>query len=686
MKLSIKRPRLERPTRTQLAWAAPSATLAVLIVIWAALGLVDAPAAATVAAVLALAALSALSSQRGRSDALAHGLRAWWRSAMRLALLAVCALLSMWALEAPWNPSFLGIGLPYVLIEYALVALPLLALYLVGGRRSGATVPLTLACLVLGLAEYFVHLFKDQSILPGDIYALSTAAAVSGRYEYVIDGQVLLAAVIAGAAIAVASLVPRPGIVGNAGSRRIPGPARTATNLTMGLAAALAVAVLATQPSYADDFGVELSNYWWAYDYSCRQGFLTTFIYEVQDMPIEAPDGYSASSARALEASYAEAYEASRDSGDEAASAQFDETLPSVVVIMNESFSDLSTYELLDIDYEGPAYIKGGLADALAVGELAVSVEGGGTCNTEFEMLTGHSLTFVGEGKYPYTLYDLSGTSSLARQLRSLGYETTAIHPNLATNWSRDRVYPELGFDEFLDIDDFEGAQEYHGATSDWATYERILEILGDSDAPQFVFDVTMQNHSGYNQGGIPEEDLTSYDPQDFDDPENEAYLNEYLSCINKSDSDLKEFISQLSELDRPVVVIFFGDHQPAFTEAYNDVYFEGEDGNTHAARQQQTVYFTWANYDVAGSSQNDVQRDSSSCYLAAQALYDIGAPLTNYQEASLVVSESMPFIDLFGYMAADGLWHTGDQETESSSVYEDYRWLEYRNFIKNIV
>ena len=41
-----------------------------------------------------------------------------------------------------------------------------------------------------------------------------------------------------------------------------------------------------------------------------------------------------------------------------------------------------------------------------------VSVMGGGTANSEFEFLTGNSMAFIGTGKYPYQLYDLSESDS----------------------------------------------------------------------------------------------------------------------------------------------------------------------------------------------------------------------------------------------------------------------------------
>ena len=136
-------------------------------------------------------------------------------------------------------------------------------------------------------------------------------------------------------------------------------------------------------------------------------------------------------------------------------------------------------------------------------GSLAVSTSGGGTCNTEFEFLCGVSLGLVGQGIYPFSFFDLSEAPSLPRQFDALGYATVAMHPNLASNYNRMVVYPDLGFQEFLDIDDFEGAPWYHSGVSDAATFERILELLREDPGPQLIYDLTMQNHSAYNQNNL---------------------------------------------------------------------------------------------------------------------------------------------------------------------------------------
>ena len=142
---------------------------------------------------------------------------------------------------------------------------------------------------------------------------------------------------------------------------------------------------------------------------------------------------------------------------------------------------------------------------------MLASVTGGGTANSEFEFLTGATTAFVGLGKIPYQLYQMNGVNSLAKDLKELEYTATAMHPQNPVNYHRDKIYQQLGFGDFLSIGDFEGAPCYHAGVCDYATYDKILDLLRTDEAPQFIFDVTMQNHGGYDYGTVPAEELTNY-------------------------------------------------------------------------------------------------------------------------------------------------------------------------------
>ena len=166
---------------------------------------------------------------------------------------------------------------------------------------------------------------------------------------------------------------------------------------------------------------------------------------------------------------------------------------------MNETFSDLSIYQNLHAGYEGPTFFKS-ISDAVARGTLYVSAYGGGTCNTEFEFLTGNSMAYLGR-RVPLLHLQPHADQEPRQQFSDLGYATTAMHPNHGTNWNRENVYRDFGFDNFLTINDFADADRLRGMVTDEATYDKILDLLNENSDPQFIFDVTMQNHSGTRRG-----------------------------------------------------------------------------------------------------------------------------------------------------------------------------------------
>lgn len=293
------------------------------------------------------------------------------------------------------------------------------------------------------------------------------------------------------------------------------------------------------------------------------------------------------------------------------------------------------------------------IAGAAVLACIVSNVTGGGTTNTEFEFLTGCSMANFGPGVYPYTVYDLSRAEGLPRQFSALGYATTAMHPQIGTNWNRVNAYSDLGFDRFLTIDDFEGSDTLRGHVTDRATYDKVLDVLASGSEPQFIFDVTMQNHSGYDTGLLGEEDTTHLSIDGADDP----LVDEYVSLIRHSDEDLEYFIERLRELDRPVVLVLFGDHQPYLTQGYNDLWYPGEDAAEHARRVYQTDYVVWANYDIAGCDQVSEVDDVSASFLASEVAQLIGAPLTSFQKAHIELRRALPEISAACYEDAAGGW-----------------------------
>ena len=114
------------------------------------------------------------------------------------------------------------------------------------------------------------------------------------------------------------------------------------------------------------------------------------------------------------------------------------------------------------------------------------------------------------------------------------------MHPYYATGWSRNLVYPDMGFDEMYFIEHYDEEKMVRKYISDQEYYEKIIERFESKGSKEdlFIMSISMQNHGGYTE---------KYD--NF--PENIRVLggtyedaNQYLSLLNKSDEALEDFIT----------------------------------------------------------------------------------------------------------------------------------------------
>lgn len=579
--------------------------------------------------------------------------------ATRIGILLLAGLFAMLGLETPSNHDLTWAYPLCILLEWTLISAVMIGVYHLFQRRGAAPAVVAILCWAIGMAQFFVITFKSMPIQPADLSALGTAAAVGAGYSYVFSafgfyGMALLAISMFLCSLATGFRTPKP-----QRTRKV-----LLTNLLVGALCLGGTFAHVTLIDYYNTLNITVYT-WRPLESYYRQGFIPTFISSAQTIKPPVPEAYDMGAAEELETSLAATYNSGE--GDDAsrvlAEGQFAQEKPTVIAIMNETFSDLSIYQNMHAGYEGPQFFKS-LSDTLARGTLYVSAYGGGTCNTEFEFLTGNSMSYLGSGVYPYTIYDLSETNNLAEQFKDLGYTTTAMHPNHGTNWNRENVYAGFGFDQFLTINDFQSADKLRGMVTDEATYDKILEMLETNDDPQFIFDVTMQNHSGYDTGLLPADKQLTYSI----DGESNSEVNEYLSLIEESDRALEEFIGKLRELDRPVVVVFFGDHQPFFPDTYNNRWFTNEDKAQHNMRLWTTDYIIWANYDVAGNSQTSDVTDLSTNYLGTELMNLIGAPLTNYQKAQLVLRQSLPAINTTGFLDSTGSVYLASVESDANA------------------
>ncbi|RMX11141.1 LTA synthase family protein [Vandammella animalimorsus] len=243
--------------------------------------------------------------------------------------------------------------------------------------------------------------------------------------------------------------------------------------------------------------------------------------------------------------------------------------LPHLVAVQSESFFDARSLHA-GIRGEVLADFDALRAEALSSGALQVPAWGANTVRSEFGFLCGIAPDSLGVHRFnPYRAIAAGWpVASLAGYLRQLGYRTVCIHPYPASFYLRDRVLPLLGFDEFLDIRQFEPSQRCGPYIGDAAVAERICALLDRAAAqPLFIFAITMENHGPLHLERITPEELQAL--YDRAPPPGCEELGIYLRHLRNANRMAARLRAHLARNPQPASLCWYGDHVPIMPAVY---------------------------------------------------------------------------------------------------------------------
>ena len=572
--------------------------------------------------------------------------------------LIIIPVLNFWLLEWFTHNPFETMK-PYVQwMNVALFWFSALFLFGLTGRVSRALGIQTVFCIIYGLANYFVLEFRGAPIQPWDILSIGTAASVADNYEYKLDKDALTA-LIGLLVLLVMEFFLRAGFPRSGKKRRI-WIARTALCLVTGL-----LCFGYTKMLHNEDFVQKKLR---LYDklftpttIQFKNGTVTAFLMELQYMSVEKPAGYSEDSAKEALASYE--------------TADVPERTPNIIVIMNEAFSDPAVLGQFSTNEDYMPFVHSLLdgAEDTVSGLLNVSVKGGNTANTEFEYLTGSSMAFLPYGSIPYQQYIKDETPSMASWLSDFGYRTVAMHPYRAAGWDRNKVYPLMGFDEMYFEEFYEDSALVRKYVSDEADYEKLIRIYEQKEPgePLFLFNVTMQNHSSYNDWA----DYDNFTPDITADGIDSDVLSAYLSLMKLSDQAIEELVQYFSEEEEDTVIVFFGDHQPTDSVINPILKLNGTTSSALSPEEEagryQVPFFIWANYEIEEESGLNI----SANYLASRTLDAAGLPKPGYFSFLTELEKQVPVISANHVSLSDGTFSAAD---EQDGLLNEYRTFQY--------
>ena len=563
-------------------------------------------------------------------------------------------------------------------------------LFLLIGSGRAALMVMWLFFGTFGLLESYIFDFRGSYITAWDIFSVGTALSVAGNYSFVPSvGAIRVMAMFACCLIPIAfcNLRIAPFNFLQSGRDKFDRLAKADETHAVSPAIKMApwhrwgmcavfLALLVSMAfslrvrSFVSWLGIS-DNLFHSDSNNEHDGVLIRLLYETQWLFPRKPEGYNAAEEAAILAKY-EAAAAS--AGVSAGSAAMRETAggmgegalpssgtadglpadPDVIVIMSESFADPRVDGDFEVNRDYMSFVHSlmdGEENAVS-GILNVSVLGGNTPNTEFEFLTGHSLAFLPKGSIPYQQYVRKPIEAMPSYFKEKGYYTIGMHPYESKGWDRDRVYPLLGFDEIHFLDYFEERQpEYvrKYVSDDFFLKEitRVVREAGEKSGKSvFSFNVTMQNHGGYGK-----RDYDNFNPgirvigSQAKSEEHIEFMENYLSLIELSDKAFRDFVDSYRDSERPTIIAFFGDHQPALVNLEPIFANKGKDRRSLDTEEEWDTYKVpfaiWANFDIEEAQGLEL----SANYLGNLLLKEAGMNLSGYRLFTEEFQERYPVL-----------------------------------------
>jgi hypothetical protein len=291
---------------------------------------------------------------------------------------------------------------------------------------------------------------------------------------------------------------------------------------------------------------------------------------------------------------------------------------------------------------------------------------GGETANVEFEILTGIPVAMFPEDSYPYQHYISRPVETLASLFRDAGYKSVAVHTYHSWFWSRNSVYPLLGFEKFLPLEAMEPVHRQGPFPSDDALVDRLLLELDDGDArPRFAFAITMVTHGPYLYELQAEPRIQALGQMR---PETRKELENYATLLSFADQSLGQLVERLRVRNRPTVLLVFGDHLPALGSRqaiYRETGFLGHDAEAPEARARmaRVPLAVWTNLPDLPPPRADLGMSFFGHYVLRAA----GIEPEGYFALLGDISSRVPVMQR-GLIKADGMWYRGRTDPALSS------------------
>ncbi|WP_187400926.1 LTA synthase family protein [Bifidobacterium longum] len=593
-------------------------------------------------------------------------------------------------------------------LNVILVALLYLMLLMLFNRFWTASIVILAVGIIVAAIEHFKVEIRYEAILPADLGFLGSNTG--NMLTFIPAGAHVTILVALGAfAVLLALILVLRHFDGRKG-RMI----RT-DNLSLNLTSRLILLLLpilvfalycihvSTTDSLANKFSRALGDtpsMWDSVYDAQRNGPLVAFTRQLNPKIMDKPSNYSEETMKKVAARYqkeAETINVSRTNNL---------TDSTVVYVLSESFSDPSRVPGLKTNKDSMPNIRKIKAGTTS-GLMLSSGYGGGTANLEYMGLSGLSMAnFESSLSSPYQqLVPSQHWTPTINQLWGAPVNSLGYHPYESSMYSRATNYKKFGFSHFYtltgpDVIKYQDKIDESPYVSDKSSYDSALEGIKSGKTNKFIQIITMQNHMPYHEW-YENNDYTaeSTTGTPLGDDEQQS-IETYQKGVEITDQATQEFLNELDALDKPVTVVFYGDHLPG-------IYSSASEDDNNSLALHLTDYFIWSN--KASSSQGNKASDaaySSPNFFVAQAADHMNAKVSPYlafltEMHSKIAAMEPPVVNKIQgwdripegqniYLDQNGNpMFTDDFDKETKQLLADYKLIQYditagKNYLKD--
>lgn len=584
-----------------------------------------------------------------------------------------------------------------LILNMLLIGVIYLILLMITNRFWIATPILLAAALVIAVIEHFKVTIRYEAILPSDLSFLGSNTGnlmsfVPTGWQWIALGAAALFAAFIALFVFLNHIDARHGRMIRSSNPAMNAVVRLLLVLCPGLLFGLYTMQVGTVGSWANVLSSALGDIpsMWDSVYDAqRNGPVVAFVRQFNPKVMDEPEGYSEETMQQVAERYADAADTINQTRDE----YLDES--TVIFVLSESFSDPSRVPGVELNKDAMPSVRQ-IKEQTTSGLMLSSGYGGGTANLEYMGLSGMSMAnFDSSLTSPYQqLVPNQHWTPTVNQMWGASENSLAFHPYEPSMYSRATNYKKFGFSHFYtlqgpDVIAHQDTIDSSPYVCDEATYRSVLEEVQSTDANQFIQVITMQNHMPYkNWYDDNEFKVSGTNGTQLTEDETES-IETYAKGVELSDAATQDFLDALNDIDKPITVVFYGDHLPG-------IYTTASEDDDNSLALHLTDYFIWSNQSSSSHNvKNENSAYSSPNYFIAQAAEHMNAKVSPFlafltQMHEHVSAMEPPVVNNIQgwdripegqsiYLDADGEpMVESEMDDETRQLLEDYRLIQY--------